>query len=175
MFYALVHYPKIEADPVNQLRPKYDPHWNVIAPHITLLFSIPESIGEQRLVSHIEHVLFEQSALPIRLQGLARSWDDHLLLLVQEGAAELIGLYQALYSGMLAQYLRQDIQFTPHLTLGRFTEQPEKFRKAFDEAQQLNLDYECVMDRVNLVKIDEGPLQIVWSKEFLLQAVPRSR
>jgi 2'-5' RNA ligase len=95
-----------------------------------------------------------------------------LFLLVQEGRVELIGLHAALYTGLLADYLRQDLQFTPHVTLGRFTQQPNKYQQAFEDASRLSLDYECVVDRLHLVKIDEQPLQIVASKEFLLQAIP---
>ena len=172
MFYALIHYPNIPPEPISQLRQKYDPHYNVMGPHITLLFPVPESVGENQIVHHIQNVLRDRYAFSIRLHGLARSWDDYLFLLVQEGRVDLIGLYDALYTGLLADYRRKDLQFTPHVTLGRFTLQPDKHQQAFDDANQLSLDYECVMDRLHLVKIHEEPLQIVWSKEFLLQAVP---
>src|SRR5919202_3129427 len=162
MFYALIHYPSIPAEPINQLRQKYDPHWNVIGPHITVLFAVPASVGEDQLVHHIQDVLRNRYAFSIRLHGLARSWDDYLFLLIQEGRVDLIGLYDALYTGLLADYRRQDLQFTPHVTLGRFTLQPDKYQQAFNDANQLSLDYECVVDRLHLVKIHEEPLQIVW-------------
>lgn len=57
MIYALVHYPNIDAQRVNQLRMKYDPQFELIGPHITLMFPVPDSIDEDGLVSHLESIL----------------------------------------------------------------------------------------------------------------------
>src|SRR4051812_37708394 len=76
MFCALIHYLSIDTVNINQLRRKYDPQVDLIAPHITIVFPMRESIGEQRLVSHIEKVLLEWKPFPIHLKGLYRSWDN---------------------------------------------------------------------------------------------------
>src|SRR5438477_6506299 len=82
MVYALVHYPAVDTQHLNELRRKYDPQVDLIAPHITLVFPVPTSIGEASLGSHIEHVLRGWQQFPIRLQGLERSWDNYLFLLL---------------------------------------------------------------------------------------------
>ena len=43
MFYALVHYPNIDTRRINEFRRKYDPHFDLIEPHITFVFLVPES------------------------------------------------------------------------------------------------------------------------------------
>jgi hypothetical protein len=41
MFYALVHYPQIDPEFINDFRRKYDPHVDLIEPHITFVFLVP--------------------------------------------------------------------------------------------------------------------------------------
>ena len=185
MPYALVHYPNIDTKRINEFRRKYDPHFDLIEPHITLIFLLPESVGEANLVSHLENVLQHCQPFPIHLQGLQKAWDHWLFLILGEGKDSVTRLHRKLYTGTLASYRREDIEFVPHLGLGLFATQDagydirnpqevpldvEKYSQAVKEAQQLGLDYHCVIDRLHLVKINTDISRIVWSKEFPLLA-----
>jgi len=75
MPYALVHYPAVDLRLIDGLRSKYDPQFRLIAPHITIMFPAPDSIGERGLVAHIESVSRRWESFPIRLKGLQKSWD----------------------------------------------------------------------------------------------------
>ena len=57
MSYAIVHCPNINTKDINQIRQKYDPQIYLIKPHITLVFSIIESINENNLIVHIDNIL----------------------------------------------------------------------------------------------------------------------
>ena len=166
--YALVYYLAGEIEQINQLRRKYDPQVDLIAPHITLVFPLPESIGETYLISHIENILCQQKPFPLHLHGLQKSWDDYLFLLLQEGKEEVIHLHHQLYTGVLAKYHKQEIEYLPHVTLGVFTENKNKYAQAYQEAEDLKLDLRCLLDRLHLVKLNDEWSKIVWSKEFLL-------
>jgi 2'-5' RNA ligase len=183
MFYALVHYPNIDTRCINEFRRKYDPHFDLIEPHVTLVFLVPESIGEANLVSHIEDVLRHWQHFPIHLKGLQKAWDHWLFLILAEGNDSTIRLHRELYTGILAAYRREDIEFVPHLGLGLFARQDagydirnprevpldvEKYSQALREAQELSLDYHCEIDRLHLVKINDDISKLVWSKEFPL-------
>lgn len=85
MIYALVHYPAVDPGRINQLRSKYDPQFHLIAPHITIMFPMPDSIGECGLVSHIESVLRHWESFTICLKGFQQSWDEYLFLLLNSG------------------------------------------------------------------------------------------
>lgn len=156
MFYALVHYPAVNTASINQLRRSYDPQIDLIDPHITFVFPVHEAIGEQRLVSHIEKVLRGWKPFPIHLQGLQRSWDNSLFLLIQEGKMEVIRLHDELYTGILAKHLRDDLPFVPHLTLGAFAEDEDRYLQALEEAERMQLDYRSIVDRLHLVKFDRN-------------------
>ncbi len=168
MFYALVHYPNVDTQPINLLRKRYDPQVDLIEPHITLMFPVPESIGENNLVSHLHSVLDGWQPFPIHLQGLQKSWDDYLFLMVEEGNAAIIGLQSEIYTGVLADYRKEDRPYVPHLTLGAFAKNANEYAEALEEARRLDLDYRCVLDKVHLVKVNDERTQIVCSKEFSL-------
>jgi len=169
MIYALVHYPKVETRLIDQLRQKYDPQFGLIDPHITVMFPVRDSIDGNNLVSHLENVLTDCSPFPIRIQGLQRSWDDCLFLLVREGSSEIVRLHNRIYTGILADYKNSDIKFVPHLTLGAFDKDAARYAQALSAAKALALDYRCVMDKLELVKINDERTRIVWSREFVFK------
>lgn len=168
MHYALVHYPGIDTRRINLFRKKYDPQAGLIGPHVTLMFPVPESVGEGRLFEHLRGVLSGRRPFPIRLRGLQKSWDGYLFLMIQEGQADIIGLHGEIYTGGLADYRKEDTPYVPHLTLGAFAERADEYPGALEEAEGLGFDYRCVLDKLHLLKINGGRTRIVWSKEFSL-------
>lgn len=168
MIYALVYYPEVDTRGIDQLREKYDPQAAWIGPHVTLMFPVPESVGEDNLVNHLEEALGRQRPFPIRLRGLEKSWDDYLFLLVQEGGENVARLHDTIYTGVLAGHRNQDVAFVPHLTLGVFSKDAGAYARALEEAKGLDLDYRCVVDKLHLVKVNDERSRIVWSREFPL-------
>jgi 2'-5' RNA ligase len=183
MFYALVHYPRIDTKQIDEFRRQYDPHVDLIGPHITVVFMVPASIGEAVLTNHIDNVLSNYRPFPIHLKGLRKAWDHWLFLTLAEGNEDVIRLHRDLYTGILAGYLRPDIEFIPHLGLGLFARRDanydirdprevsldvEGYASALGEAQQLDFDYHCLVDKLHLVRISDDISRIDWSKEFHL-------
>ena len=170
MVYALVHYPSIDTQQIDELRRKYDPQVDLIAPHITVIFPLSDEMDEPVLVSHIRDVLRGWRRFPIHLRGLAQSWDNYLFLLLEEGNAEVIRLHDELYAGLLASYHRKDMPYVPHVTLGSFADDAPRCAQALGDAEQISLQYQCVVDRLSLVKVSDDGTRIIRSIEFLLPA-----
>jgi 2'-5' RNA ligase len=169
MQYAMVIFPEIDRAMVDALRRKYDPNFDLIAPHITLVFPFPIEVDEVRLGHHINNILRDRRPFKIILSGLKKSDDHYLFLLIEDGDQELIELHNRLYTGILTPYLITGMEYIPHLTLGCFTQCDAKgvfesgkelsfdslnYREALKEAQEQNLYYECMVDRIHLLKID---------------------
>jgi 2'-5' RNA ligase len=169
MLYAVVHYPDIDTHRINRFRKKYDPQFHLIGPHITLVFPFPAFISETDLTHHVESVLKNSAPFPIRLQGLQKSRDDYLFLLIREGNTGIKNLHTELYTGILAAYKREDLPYFPHLTLGSFSGVAVTDLDALEEAEQMEMDFHCRLDRLHIVKIDSEKTQIVWSRECLLR------
>lgn len=183
MYYGLVYYPKVNNKLINQIRKKYDPTVDLIEPHIGIMFPVPESVGEGELVRHIENVLRHWKPFPIRIRGFQKSWDHWLFLTLEEGNSDVIRLYRQIYTGILAKYRRDDIDFVPHITLGLFVKErtrydfnnpqqldfdEQKYRQALGEAEAPGLDFKCIVDKLHLVKLTDDFSRIVRSQEFPL-------
>ncbi|MEH2381274.1 MAG: 2'-5' RNA ligase family protein [Nostoc sp.] len=168
MSYALVHYPNINTEHINQIRQKYDPQVDLIEPHITLVFPLIKSINENNLILHTDKILSKWKTFPISLKGLQKSWDEHLFLMVEEGKLDMIKLHNELYTGILAEY-RDNLPFVPHLTLGVFTKNRDQCLQVLEETQHLDLNYRCVVDKLHLINIAGEQRSIIWSKEFALR------
>ncbi|MBN3891747.1 MAG: 2'-5' RNA ligase family protein [Nostoc sp. JL31] len=169
MSYALVHYPNINTENINQIRQKYDPQVDLIEPHITLVFPIVESISKNNLILHIDSILSKWKTFAICLKGFQKSWDEYMFLMVEEGKVDMVKLHNELYTGILAEYFRENLPFVPHLTLGRFIKDTDKFLQVLEEVQHLDLNYRCFVDKVHLINIIDEQRSIIWSQEFVLR------
>ena len=123
LYYALVHYPAIDTARIEAFAAKYNP-WPRMRPHLTLIYPVPEAIGEAALAAHIEAVLRAWPPFPIHIAGFHLSWDFWLFLTLQAGREEMVRLHDALYDGPPAPYRIPDIAFVPHIGLGFFARQP---------------------------------------------------
>jgi len=138
LIFAVVHYPNLDTQRINQFRRGYDPQVDLIEPHIT------------------------------HLQGLQRSSDDYLFLMIQEGKADIIGLHNEIYTGVLANFRKGELPHLPHVTLGVFGKDANEYSEALAAAKRLDLDYRSVLDKIHLLRIDDDRTRILWSKEFSL-------
>jgi len=170
MSYALAHFPTVDTRQIDELRRKYDPQVDLIAPHITLVFPVPDSLSKSHLVSHVVNVLRSCKQFSISLQGLEQSWDNCLFLLLQEGRTEVIRLHDDLYTGILAPFIRRDMRYVPHVTLGAFADDAKRCADAVRDSKRLRLRYQCVVDRLHLVKVNDDWSRITREEEFLLES-----
>jgi 2'-5' RNA ligase len=184
MYYALIIYPQLSAElfqSIDTIRGKYDPTSGFTKPHITVLFPVPGSGGEGRLISHIQNVLSDWSPFEIRLGGFHKSHDHWLFLTLIEGETQVKKLYQALYTGILAEYRRDDIEFVPHLGLGLFINESstydwdnlrasdfdrEQYEEAWRQAKALPLSSSILVEKLQLTKIPDAILEWATGKRI---------
>jgi 2'-5' RNA ligase len=170
MHYSLVYFPDSVPDDVVEIRREYDPTCEVVEPHVTVVFPIPDVVEESSLVDHINRVLNEREAFEIRFGGFYKSRDHWLFLELVEGASGFVELHRALYAGILAEYLRSDLEYVPHLGLGLFLKSGAtyswdapreddfdraRYDRALLEASELKLDGRCCVRTLDLVCIPD--------------------
>ncbi|HEX7041967.1 MAG TPA: 2'-5' RNA ligase family protein [Patescibacteria group bacterium] len=170
--YAIVAFPKVDIELIQTFRKKYDPLWNVIHPHITLVFPFSD-IPEQLILEHLETVSKTLKPFQIQLKDFTKSFDHYLFLLVQEGKEEIYKVHDLLYTGVLASQLRNDIPFLPHMTLGKFAKdnifEEQLYNKALKEIQALHLNIDTVFSNFSLIQGD-GILPAKIIKTFELKS-----
>ena len=167
-FYGVVYFPKLNYAPLNEFRKKYDPTFDLIEDHVTIVFLIPDTFNLQELKDQIGNVVKKWRSFDIHISGLSKSWDHWLFLTIKEGNQKVIELHDQLYKGPLKPYLREDIEYKPHIGLGYFGEKnydhkdpralalnEENYRKARSEAESLNLDFWRTLDHLCLLKLNK--------------------
>lgn len=156
--YAIVYFLNQNVAELNKFRQKYDPQWEMISLHITIVYPLSD-ISEEQLIEHIESVIKNRKPFPIHLNGLIKSFDHCLFLLVKEGKEEITKLHEQLYSGILQPYLKNDIPFTPHVTIGYFGDENDELKKelyetALSEAAGMKINISLDFDSIALIKGD---------------------
>ena len=169
MYYALVNYPQITHPDFHTFRKKYEPYSELIPPHITFIYAIPETTGLEELELHISQVMAHWKPFDMHFCELMKTEDDHWLSwTAEEGNEEAIELHDEFYQGILAPHLREDLTHTPHIGLGLFSKEPydfnnptakltldrDKYECARKEFEELNIDLWCNIDRLQLVNIN---------------------
>lgn len=172
--HAIVYYPAIDISKIQGFRQKYDPQFKLIRPHITLVFPLSD-LEEKEIYNHIESVLKHHQPFKANLRGLIKSWDNWLFLTIKEGNKQIVKLHDDLYSGVMAKYLRTDIEYIPHVGLGLFSKEDSEqeldkilYEQALTEAENLHLDYTCMLDQISLIKLDDSKKAIVSERSFKL-------
>lgn len=177
MYYTLNIYPQLSAElaqSIDAIRRKHDPTVGFAKPHITVLFPVPDSVGEPRLISHIQSVLSSWNPFRIRLGGFHKSQDHWLFLTLTEGEAQVKQLYRSLYTGILTEYRRDDIEFVPHVGLGLFIKEgsqydwgdaqkadfdQERYEEALQQAKALPCHSSVAVQRLHMTKVPHEVLE----------------
>jgi len=171
MYYVLLHYPRFDrktGENIETFRRKYDPFADSWKPHIPFIFPVPcTEVEEAKLTEHVETVLKSWKPFPIHIGGFVKSRDHWLLLLLKEGNREAVALHDELYTGILAPYLRRDIEYIPHVGIGLFVRKDagynaldpkivdfdaKLYSQALKEAESLKIDSFDTVDRLVLSK-----------------------
>ena len=171
MYYVLLYYPRFDrktGEDIEVFRGKYDPFADSWKPHIPFIFPVPcDEIEEEEFTEHVETVLKSWKPFPIHVGGFTKSWDHWLLLLLREGNEKAIALHDELYAGILAPFLRRDIEYIPHIGIGLFVRKDagynaldpktvdfdaELYSQALREAESLKIDSFDTVDRLVLTK-----------------------
>ena len=184
VFHALVCFPNIQITKINEFRKKYDPHYDLVKPHITLIFPLEQSkISQNSLSEHIKSITTTWKPFTMELRGLHKSFDHWLFLLVGKGKQKLIQLHDELYTGILAPFLKKDLEYIPHITIGRFIKKSDELNQEgtnnneFDEArykvglrkaENLQFNFLTEVNSFHLIQVNDAFTQSKILKEFPL-------
>lgn len=112
---------RLDLGRIEGVRRRYDPHRDIIASHVTLVFPF-QSPDAETARAHMQTVAARHGAISLRLSAYlaVRDIDDrqsHVFLVPDQGRTEVEALHDELYSGPLAAQFRADIPFIPHVTV----------------------------------------------------------
>ncbi|MBY0597620.1 2'-5' RNA ligase family protein [Bacillus bingmayongensis] len=155
----------IQIDEIEAIRKKHDPLFGLIQPHITLVFPFESAISNDELRAHIARKLEEVHPIEIELIDCISHEGNYLFLRVEKGTEQIRKLHDELYKGPLAEFLRSDIPYIPHVTVGR-KENEKLAMKIAEKMPKLSMRLQCIIEKLTVERIGEGGKSII---EFEIQ------
>ncbi|MBT5023360.1 2'-5' RNA ligase family protein [Candidatus Woesearchaeota archaeon] len=161
MIYAITIFPKIKQKSIQKIRRKYDPGCANIKPHVTVVYPIPSSESKKEILLQIKKSVSGIGKFEMRLRGVCASPTEYYLyLIVGKGKSVINKIHKRFYKSKYKKYLKK-IPVIPHLTLGVFESRAEINRAIKEIRQNHELDFECVVDRLNLLTVRDNKLKNV--------------
>lgn len=142
---------------IQKLRQQYDPLYQLIPPHITLVFPFESNILSKELNKHIKLAIAKLKPFPIHLQGITETQDFYLFLNVKKGNDLIIELHDQLYTGILSSYLNREYSYSPHLTVGKLSNRTD-FQFALNQTLHFTESFETIVNEIAVEIIDERGL-----------------
>jgi len=151
---AIVIFPK-KNKKVETIRKKYDPSSKKLISHITLTFPF-ENVNQKKLQEHIKKSLEGIKPFEVELRGIRCSPKGYYMhLLVKKGKKEILKIHKRLYSDLITKWIRKDIPYIPHITLGVFKTKKE-INKAIKELKNKKLEIKTKIDKIYLINLNKN-------------------
>lgn len=144
---------------IQAIRKRHDPQYALVAPHFTLVFPIFER-EHNAFRQHIRRQVEAQPAIAISLRCalvVKDAFSDltHTFLVPDQGFSDLVKLHDRLYSNFLADQLRLDIPFIPHITVAASLE-PTVCKRMADKINSQPLAIDGWIRTVDIVEHANG-------------------
>lgn len=158
---AIVIFPKFSnIKNIDEIREKYDPLYNFIAPHITLVFPFQSEFVKDELIEHIENQLKEVTPFQIIAKGITGASDGYVFLDIKKGNDNIIEIHDKLYTGILKPFHNRYIPYVPHITVGKLED--EKCHKAVvEELSDFDVEFRTVIEGFTIEVIDDSEKSII--------------
>ncbi len=154
LFRTIMIFPQFNNENIiNAIRKKYDPLYNLVKPHITLVFPFQDKISNIELEKKLEECFIEIPPFKIILQGISRQKDNYgnyIFLNVKQGERQIIDIHNNLYRNIWKQ--EQDERYIPHMTLGKFQSEGEMM-EAYKDVKDLDSSFETFVDKISVEEI----------------------
>lgn len=148
---------------IDKIRKKYDPNYNNVFPHITLVFPFESDISKEQLLSHVKIKLQQTKCFCLKLGNLVKknSRGYYLMLEVTEGSDKVKELHQKLYEGILAPFKpKWQDGFMPHMTIGQFEDEAELYA-AYDSLSGIDEQFSARICSVSVEVIGSKSESII--------------
>lgn len=150
MKYGIALFPSKELqDLANSYRKRYDPHYALIPPHITLKPAFETDVEPAELTKTLKETLKDIEPLQILIQKVS-SFEpiNNTIYFKVEKTAELEKLYDLLYKAIPAD--EPEHPFVPHVTIAQKLSNDEH-SDVFESLKMLGVKHEEVIDRFHLL------------------------
>ncbi|QQZ08165.1 YjcG family protein [Heyndrickxia vini] len=151
MKYGIVMFPsKKLQDLVNSYRKRYDPHYALIPPHITLKHVFESTDDEIKTISHkLKQLSKQHHPMKIHVSKVSSFQPvNNTIYFKVEPTEELEQLHKELYSELPGE--DPEYSFVPHITIGQKLSNDEH-SDIYGQLSMVGIEHEEVIDRFHLL------------------------
>jgi 2'-5' RNA ligase len=137
-------------DIANSYRKRYDPHYTLIPPHITVKgsFQVDEE-GIKNVVKEVRKIAKTTPPFPLNVYKVGSFHPvTNTIYLGVKPHETLVNLQESLNSGALQQ--EQEFSFVPHITIGQKMSDAEH-SDVLESMKMMDLNHEEIVDRFQLL------------------------
>lgn len=148
---------------IHNIRKKYDPLADLVAPHITLVFPFNSKKTNEDLSLMLENCLSNIHPFEIELSGFSKSVDrfgNTLLLNVMKGTDTIKKIHTILYKDGFKVNDFNPNNYEPHITVGKFTSIAE-LNKAFENVSTYTDKFKTTVKKISVEMIGEHDESII--------------
>ncbi|SDQ89352.1 2'-5' RNA ligase [Virgibacillus subterraneus] len=153
-------------DDINSYRKRYDPHYALIPPHLTLKEAFEaddETIYE--LVTELKHIANDTEPFKLQINKVSTFAPvTNTIYLKVEPTKQLIDLFEKMQTGKFPENM--EYNFVPHITIAQKLSHDE-YSDVFGSMQMKDIQFEDTVDRFQLLyQLDNGTWTVYESFVF---------
>lgn len=152
---------------IDAIRRKYDPLYNLVSPHITLVFPFESNMSNEILSQKLEECLKKTVSFCLVLQGISKHKDaygNYIFLNIKKGSQEIMKIHKDLYLNIFQERCCEP--FIPHMTIGNL-DSVEKMEQAYDSVKDINIPFTSIIEKVSVEIIENnGKSNIIIEKNL---------
>ncbi|GAA0380586.1 2'-5' RNA ligase family protein [Bacillus horti] len=153
----------------NSYRKRYDPHYKLISPHLTLKEAFDaESNQVGAIVEHLKTIADQTSAFDLFINKVShfQPTNNVIYFAVQE-SSELLDLYTNLQSSELLQH-EKPYAFVPHITIGQKM-MDDELKDVYARLRTEKMEYTVPVQQFHLVEQQEDKKWSIYQSFALKQ------
>ena len=137
---------------IQTIRKQYNPLAENIRPNISLVFPFKSDMPDTALIQRLNAILQEKRSFPTTFDRLGSDDNGYLWLEADYGKDNFIKLHDQLYEDkLLRPFLRTDIPYVPHITLGKVNS--ENLPNIIGTLNLQKLSFSTFIDTISIEKI----------------------
>lgn len=167
MSYLVIAYPELQQsdlDWIQDYRKQHDKQFSLVKPHVTLVFAI-QDLDKDGFLNEVKQKVSGLKPFDFDLKVATINQDDsgnyyHEFLVPDTGYSNIVKLHDKLYSGLFAPYLRFDVDFIPHISIGD-SEDAQTSKKRVDELNAQGVSIHGRISSVDVIELANGAVTTV--------------
>ncbi|MEI8135598.1 MAG: 2'-5' RNA ligase family protein [bacterium] len=149
---------------IQKYRKANDRMYGVIDPHFTLVFAL-DGISKAEFSEEVMNKLYRIRPISFTLHNSVIKKDSfsdlyYAFLVPEEGYSALVKLHDVLYSELLSEYLRLDLDYIPHITIGNSTDQL-LCEKMINKWNASSLPIRGVVSKIDIVEYENDRVSTI--------------